>query len=132
TNLPGDRRRQRDPVLALHVDDTLVGFRSGQRLDREAHLGMLGLGHLVQGCEEFQDPRCIDDFYRNAHPSCPPALDAYYTLFLWTCAGKTRRRPARTVSGLLIGRPWGINIWLALPVRQQTTPAKTSFPPVCT
>ena len=71
TNLLGDHHRQRAPVLALHVDDTLVGFRGGQRLDREAHLSMLGLGH----CHRY--------FVRIVH------------LFLLTCAGKTRRRPVR-------------------------------------
>jgi hypothetical protein len=49
-------------------------------------------------------------------------------LFLLICAGKTHRRPARTVSGLPTGRPWDINKWPALPVRQQTNSAKTSLP----
>ena len=44
-NLLGDYHRQRAPVLALHVDDTLAGFRGGQCLDHEAHPGMPGLGH---------------------------------------------------------------------------------------
>ena len=87
-NLPGDCR-QWDPVLALHVDDTLVGFCGRQRLDREVSLGMLGLGHLVQGCEGFQARPCLDGLYHKAHPSCPPALArpssplplAYFTLF---------------------------------------------------
>jgi len=85
TDLLGDHHRQRAPALALHIDDPLVGLRGGQRLDREARLGMPGLGHRHRY------------FLRIVH------------LFLLTCAGKTGHRPARTVSGLPTGRPWDIN-----------------------
>jgi hypothetical protein len=43
----GDPHCRRTPMLALHVDDTLVGFRGGQRIDREAHLVCSGSAILT-------------------------------------------------------------------------------------
>jgi hypothetical protein len=46
-NRLGNHPCQRAPVLALHIDDTLVGFRGGQCIDREAHLVCSGSAILT-------------------------------------------------------------------------------------
>src|SRR5262245_25588468 len=41
---------------------------------------------------------------------------------------KKNAPPSRnTVSDLPVGRPWGIDVWPALPVRHQTNPAKNGW-----
>ena len=42
---------------------------------------------------------------RSTSTSAIGSLKAHFTLFLWTCAEKTHRRPEHTVSGLPVGRP---------------------------
>src|SRR5262245_72080 len=98
--ISGDYHRQQAPVLALHVDDTLMGFRGGQSLHPTAHLGMPVLVHRHRY------------FLRILY------------LFPLTSAVKTHRRPTRAVSGLPTYESRRVRLGYVSAVCRYTAPAR--------